>query len=331
LRRACFTYRVLRIGLTGGIGAGKSVVAARLAALGAVVIDADAVAREVVAPGTDGLAEIIAAFGPDVSRPDGALDRTALAARVFADEQARRRLEAIIHPRVRARTAELIAAAGRDAIVVNDVPLLVETGLAPSYHLVVVVLADERTRVARLVRDRGMAESEAYARIRAQADPDTRVAAADVLVHNDGTLAELRARVDALWRDRLVPYEENLRAGRLVRPPGKHGPVEHDPSWPAQYERLAARIRHAAGDRIARMEHLGPTAVPGVDAEDVIDIRAVQSPRDDPDGIGPALREAGFVSGGVAEAGGGVESVFWSADPGRAACLHIREEAGAGR
>jgi dephospho-CoA kinase len=126
------TVRVLKIGLTGGIGAGKSAVAARLAERGAVIIDADRLAREVVAPGTDGLREIEAAFGPEVTGPDGALDRPALGARVFGDEAARRRLEGIIHPRVRARTAELIAAAAPDAIVVNDVPLLVETGLAPS-------------------------------------------------------------------------------------------------------------------------------------------------------------------------------------------------------
>src|SRR5690349_9013128 len=118
------------VGLTGGIGAGKSAVAERLATHGAVVIDADRLAREVVAPGTDGLAEIVAAFGPEIRQPDGSLDRPALAQRVFHDDEARRTLEGIIHPRVRARTAELVAAAAPDAVVVNDVPLLVETNLA---------------------------------------------------------------------------------------------------------------------------------------------------------------------------------------------------------
>ena len=189
------------VGLTGGIGSGKSAVAARLAAHGAVVIDADRLAREVVAAGTEGLADVVAAFGPDVLASDGGLDRPALAGRVFGDDAARRRLEAIVHPRVRARTAELVAAAPPDAIVVNDVPLLVEAGLAAAYEVVVVVLADEATRVARLVRDRGMAEEEAYARIRAQATDEQRRAVADMVITNDGSLDDLAARVDEVWAE----------------------------------------------------------------------------------------------------------------------------------
>jgi dephospho-CoA kinase len=312
------TYRVLRIGLTGGIGAGKSAVATRLAALGAVLVDADVVAREVVAPGSDGLGEVVAAFGPGLLRPDGALDRPALAARVFGDEPARRRLEAIIHPRVRARTAELIVGAAPDAIVVNDVPLLVETGLAPSYHLVLVVVADEGVRVARLVRDRGMTESEAYARIRAQADHDVRAAAADVLVHNDGTLAELGARVDALWRERLVPYEQNLRLGRVVHRPEAQRPVAYDPTWLAQFERLAARIRYAAGDLVGSVEHTGPTAVVGRSAPDVIhiEVRAAGAAA----ALAAPLRAAGLV-------GPSPDGVFRGADPGRAVVLRVHPAA----
>jgi dephospho-CoA kinase len=192
------------VGLTGGIGAGKSAVADRLAELGAVVIDADRLAREAVAAGTDGLAEVVAAFGPDVLSPDGALDRSALARRVFGDEAARRRLEEIIHPRVRARTAELVAAAPPDAVVVNDVPLLVETGIAAAFEVVIVVLADEETRVARLVGDRGMTREEAYARIRAQASDEQRRAVADVVIVNDGTLDDLYERVDEVWRQKLT-------------------------------------------------------------------------------------------------------------------------------
>jgi dephospho-CoA kinase len=199
------TGGVLMVGLTGGIGAGKSVVARRLAELGAVVIDADLLAREVVAPGTDGLAEVVAAFGPEVLGPDGSLDRGVLGRRVFGDEAARRRLEGIIHPRVRARTGELVAAAPPDAVVVNDVPLLVESNLAAGYELVVVVLAQERTRLGRLARDRGMSESEARARIAAQATDEQRRAAADVVLTNDGTLDELRAAVDQVWRERMLP------------------------------------------------------------------------------------------------------------------------------
>jgi dephospho-CoA kinase len=192
------------VGLTGGIGAGKSEVARRLAELGAIVIDSDRLAREVVEPGTEGLAEVVAAFGPEVLGPDGALDRPALGRRVFGDEAARRRLEAIIHPRVRARSAELIAAAPPDAVVVNDIPLLVESGLGAGFDVVVVVAASEETRLRRLARSRGMSADEARSRMAAQATDEQRRAAADVVLDNDGSLEELRAAVDRLWHDRLI-------------------------------------------------------------------------------------------------------------------------------
>jgi dephospho-CoA kinase len=197
------TDAMVLVGLTGGIGAGKSAVSARLAELGAIVIDADRLARDVVAPGTDGLAEVVAAFGDGVLDASGALDRAALGRRVFADPEARQRLEAIVHPRVRARTAALAAAAPPGSVVVNDVPLLVEAGLAGGYDLVLVVLAPERVRLERLVRDRGMAEAEARARIAAQCSDDERRAVADVVIDNDGSLEELRAAVDRVWRERL--------------------------------------------------------------------------------------------------------------------------------
>ena len=200
---------MLLVGLTGGIGAGKSAVAARLAELGAIVIDSDRLAREVVAPGTEGLAEVVEAFGEGVFAPDGSLDRPAVARLVFGDDAARRRLEAIVHPRVRARAAEIAAAAPSDAVVVNDVPLLVEAGLAAGFDLVIVVLADASTRVARLARDRGMAEAEARARIAAQATDDQRRAVADVVLHNDGTPDELREAVDRAWREEILPRRES--------------------------------------------------------------------------------------------------------------------------
>ncbi len=196
---------MLMVGLTGGIGAGKSAVAGRLAEHGAVVIDADQLARAVVAPGTEGLAEVVAAFGAGVLDAQGALDRPALGRLVFGDEAARHRLEAIIHPRVRARTGELVAAAAPDAIVVNDVPLLVETGIAGGYELVIVVLADEATRIERLRTTRGMTEAEARSRIRAQASDEQRRAVADIVLINDGTRDQLREQVDAAWYNRLVP------------------------------------------------------------------------------------------------------------------------------
>jgi len=193
------------VGLTGGIGAGKSAVAQRLARHGAVIIDADALAREVVDRGTAGLAEVVAAFGDGVLDASGALDRPALGRIVFADPDARERLEAIVHPRVRARTAEIIAAAPEDAVIVNDVPLLVEAGLAGGYDLVIVVEAAESVRVGRLTADRGMAEADARARIGSQTTDEQRRAVADVLIVNDGTREELDVQVDALWKDRLAP------------------------------------------------------------------------------------------------------------------------------
>jgi len=196
---------MLFVGLTGGIGSGKSSVAARLRELGATVIDSDRLAREVVEPGTEGHAEVVARFGAGVLAADGAIDRAALAAKIFGDAEARKALEGIIHPRVRARTAELAMAAPPGSVVVNDVPLLVEAGLAAAYQLVIVVLAAEDVRVARLVAHRRMAEAEARARIAAQATDDQRRAVADVLIVNEGSLDDLRAEVDRAWLEQILP------------------------------------------------------------------------------------------------------------------------------
>jgi dephospho-CoA kinase len=195
---------VLSIGLTGGIGSGKSTVSALLAARGAVVVDADRIAREVVEPGTPGLAAVVAAFGEQVLGPDGGLDRPALAAVVFADPEARARLDAVVHPLVRTRAAELAAAAPPDAVVVHDVPLLVETGKWAPYDLVLVVEADLETRVARLVQ-RGLSEADARARIAVQATDEQRRAVADVVLDNSGTQAELAAQVDRFWAEQVAP------------------------------------------------------------------------------------------------------------------------------
>jgi dephospho-CoA kinase len=189
----------MRVGLTGGVASGKSTVSAMLAERGAVVIDADLLAREVVAPGTDGLAEVVAAFGEQVLGPDGSLDRPALGAVVFADEAKRRTLEAIIHPRVRARAAEVEAAAPEGAVVVHDIPLLTETGQAASFDAVVVVDVPVDTQVDRMVSLRGMSPDAARARVAAQADREERRAIATFVVDNTGTLEELRARVDEVY------------------------------------------------------------------------------------------------------------------------------------
>ena len=195
---------MLRIGLTGGIGSGKSTVAGLLAARGARIVDADRIAREVVEPGTPGLEAVVAAFGQEVLSPEGALDRPALAAVVFADPDARHRLDGIVHPLVRARATDLVAAAPPDAVVVQDVPLLVETGQAGSYDLVLVVEADLDTRVRRLV-GRGLAEEDARARIAAQASDEQRRAVADVVLDNSGSVEDLEAQVDRFWAERVAP------------------------------------------------------------------------------------------------------------------------------
>jgi dephospho-CoA kinase len=192
---------VYRVGLTGGIGAGKSEVSSRLAAQGAVVIDADAIAREVVAPGTDGLTEVVEAFGPGVLRPDGELDRPRLGDIVFADPQLRGRLNAIIHPRVGARMAELEQEAGPGAIVVHDVPLIAENGRADAYDVVVVVDVPPRIQTERLVRHRGMTRDQARARMAAQASREQRLAIAGIVIDNSGSLAELDRQVGDLWAE----------------------------------------------------------------------------------------------------------------------------------
>jgi dephospho-CoA kinase len=195
---------VLTVGLTGGIGSGKSAAAQRLAALGAVVVDSDAIAREVVAPGTDGLAAVIQAFGPGILTPDGSLDRDQLGALVFADPEARVQLNAIVHPRVRQQTAVRFAAAGQadpHAIVVNDVPLLVEANLQSLYEVVVVVDVPVETQVDRLRADRGMSESDARARIAAQASREQRLAAANHVIDNRGDFEDLDREVARVWAD----------------------------------------------------------------------------------------------------------------------------------
>jgi dephospho-CoA kinase len=194
---------VVRVGLTGGVASGKSTVSAMLAELGAVVIDADLLAREVVAPGTDGLREIVDAFGPEVLTDDGHLDRPAMGALVFADESARRKLEAIVHPQVRARGAELEAAAGADAVVVHDIPLLAETGQGAAFDAVLVVDVPVEVQVDRMTALRGMSREDADARVRAQATRQQRLAVATYVIDNTGTLEDLRDKVTEVF-ERLV-------------------------------------------------------------------------------------------------------------------------------
>lgn len=323
---------MLTIGLTGGIASGKSTVARRAASHGAVVIDADALAREVVEPGTPGLAAVSDAFGAGVLTADGSLHRPALGAVVFADPAARTRLNEIVHPLVARRTAELLAELPDDAVVVHDVPLLAENGLAPGYHLVIVVEAPVDLRVERLARARGMTPAEVRARIASQASDDERRAVADVVLANDATVGALEERVDVLWADRVQPYADNILNRR--RQTGADGVelVPYDPTWPAQFERLSRRLQHVVGG--LWIDHIGSTAVPGLAAKDVIDMQVTVDSLERAQGLEPALQKAGFpaVPGVHGDRPKDVDPdpAHWakrlhgSADPGRAANIHLR-------
>ncbi|SOC52054.1 dephospho-CoA kinase [Ornithinimicrobium cerasi] len=329
---------MLWVGLSGGIGSGKSTVSARLARLGAVVVDSDRLAREVVEPGMPALAAIVERFGPAVVGSDGALDRAALGAVVFADEQARLHLEAITHPRIAARTRQLAAAAPQDAVVVHDIPLLVELDRAADYALTVIVDVPQEERLRRLVDLRGVGEAEARRRIAAQATDEQRRAAADVLLDNAGTVEELHDRVDRLWAGRLVPFEANLRAGTGSRRPETVELVGPDPAWRPAAVRLLARLGGALESAAVRLDHVGSTSVPGLRAKDVIDLQVVVehlAVLDDP-GVRDRLRTRGLVveeghgrwdhAHGTGTTGGQTwpKRMVSSADPARVVHCHVR-------
>ncbi|MET0235989.1 MAG: dephospho-CoA kinase [Kibdelosporangium sp.] len=312
---------MLRVGLTGGIGSGKSTVAGRLAEHGAVLIDADRLAREVVEAGTPGLAAIVDAFGAEVLAEDGSLDRPKLAAVVFNSAEQRERLNGIVHPLIGERTAEMLADAAADAVVVHDVPLLVEKNYAAMYNLVVIVHADAEERVRRLTETRGMPEADARARIAAQASEEQRRAVADVWLANSGTPDQVLAMADALWADRLVPFEANVRLRRF---PEYGNPRLYDPNpeWPAQADRLIARLKLLTGG--LRIDHIGSTAIPGMPAKDIIDLQIAVSSLEQADSLADPLAEAGFP---LRERKPDVRKTFHnSADPGRLAYIHLRVE-----
>ncbi|MGB5951869.1 MAG: dephospho-CoA kinase [Ornithinimicrobium sp.] len=196
---------MVRVGLSGGIGSGKSTVAGHLRDLGGVIIDSDVIAREVLAPGSPGLAQVVTRFGDHVLDAQGALDRPALGRIVFVHEPSRRDLEAITHPLIARRTAELFEKAGAAEVVVHDVPLLVEKNMGSGYDVVVMVHVNTEERLRRLVEDRGMSEAEARSRIASQAGDDARRAAADIWLDNNGTPEELKRAVANLWSEHLKP------------------------------------------------------------------------------------------------------------------------------
>jgi dephospho-CoA kinase len=212
---------MLRVGLTGGIGMGKSEVSRRLLTHGAVLIDADAIAREVVAPGTPGFDQVIAAFGAELRKPDGSLDRERLGEIVFADKDKLGQLNAIVHPLVGQRMAELETAAATDAhaIVVHDVPLIAENNLAGNYDLVIVVDAPAALQLDRLTRLRGLPKEQAEARMAAQASREKRLAIANFVIDNSGSLSELDRQVGDLWAElrRRARLEDHPRTPRRAR------------------------------------------------------------------------------------------------------------------
>lgn len=321
-------------------------MAATFARCGGVVVDGDVIAREVVEPGTEGLAALVQAFGADILLSDGALNRPALAAKAFGDDAARAVLNGIVHPLVARRRSEILAAvadeAAGDVVVVEDIPLLVEAGMAPLFPLVVVVHADVELRVQRLVEQRGMSEADARARIAAQASDEQRRAVADVWLDNSGSSAALVERAREVWASRLMPFARNVGAQRVVRPPARLVPAE--PSWPAQAHRVIARLKTACGHRALRVDHIGSTAVPDFDAKDVIDIQVTVESLEVADELAEALLAAGYprldhITGDVAKDNArstvgrydhSADPALWrkrfhaSADPGRPTHVHIR-------
>ncbi|MDE9364533.1 dephospho-CoA kinase [Luteipulveratus sp. YIM 133132] len=338
---------MLRVGLSGGIGSGKSTAARRLVERGAVLIDSDVIAREVVALGTPGLAQVVDRFGQDVLTASGELDRPALGRLVFGDTGAREALNAIVHPLVLAETQRQMGQAPTGSVVLHDIPLLVELGRAVDYHLVVIVDAPEDVRLQRLVTDRGMSQEDARARIAAQSSDEQRRAAADVLLPNVESVEALQERVDALWRNRIRPYADNLAAERRVRRPDQVSLTGPDPSWAVTGARLVGRIetqlaRAGLGDRVVAVDHIGSTSVPGLAAKDVIDLQVRVRALDDAlaEDFAAGLLAAGFTG----RRGPETDTVhafapdpeqwrkvfFGSADPGRVVNVHVRAAASEG-
>lgn len=333
---------MLRIGLTGGIGAGKSALSSTFEQRGAVIVDGDVIAREVVQPGTEGLAALVEAFGSDILLADGSLDRPALAAKAFRDDEARKTLNGIVHPLVGNRRSEIIASVPEDSVVVEDIPLLVESGMAPLFPLVVIVHADVEVRLRRLVDQRGMPEDDARARIAAQASDEQRRAVADIWVDNSGSLEDLVQRAHDVWDTRIVPFAHNLSAHQIVRAAARSVPP--DPSWSDQAQRIVNRLKTSCGHRALRVDHIGSTAVPDFPAKDVIDVQITAESLAVADELVEPLLSAGYpriehVAEDVAkpdarstvgsydhrdDPGLWLKRIHASADPGRPTNVHIR-------
>ncbi|MGI9124668.1 MAG: dephospho-CoA kinase [Mycobacterium sp.] len=321
---------MLRIGLTGGIGAGKSTVSRAFADCGGLIVDGDVIAREVVEPGTEGLDALVEHFGDGILLPGGALNRPALAAIAFSDEGKRMTLNGIVHPLVARRRSELIDAAAQDAVIVEDIPLLVESQMAPMFPLVVIVHADSEVRVRRLIEYRGFSEDDARARIAAQASEEQRRQVADVWLDNAGSEGELVERARDLWHQRIQPFAHHLSAETPAADPA--GLVPPDPSWRDQAERIRARLNTTCGHRAVRIDHIGSTAITGMDARDIIDIQVTVAALGTADELAGDLLRAGYprVAGITADprfdgtTGLLPKRFHASADPGRPTHVHIR-------
>lgn len=316
-------------------------MSATFSELGGIVVDGDVIAREVVEPGTEGLARLVEAFGEQILQPDGSLNRPALAAIAFNDDDARNTLNGIVHPLVGQRRAELIASAAADAVIVEDIPLLVESQMAPMFPLVIIVHADEELRVKRLIEHRDFSEEDARARIAAQATEEQRRAVADVWLDNSGTADQLVAQARALWQERIAPFARNLQTGQPSVPRPEVVPA--DPLWAAQGQRIVARLRTMCGHRARRVDHIGVTAVAGLDAQDVIDVQITVESLDVADELTDPLLAAGYVRTEITEDAGEADArstvaefdhrddpslwakrLYRSADPGRPTNVHVR-------
>ena len=301
--------------------------------LGGIIVDGDVIAREVVEPGTEGLAKLVEAFGDGILLPEGALNRPALAAVAFSDDEKRATLNGIVHPLVAHRRSELIASAieaEKNPVIIEDIPLLVESQMAPMFPLVIIVNADPELRVKRLIKYRGFTEEDARARIAAQATEEQRRAVADVWLDNSGSPGAVVEQARALWHERILPFAHNLQ----IRRPARRDPVvvPYDPTWPDQARRILARLNTACGHRAVRIDHIGSTAVPGMDAKDVIDVQVTVGSLEIADELAEALLTAGYpvVPDITTDTPHDDDPALWqkrfhaSADPGRPTNVHIR-------
>ncbi len=305
---------MLSLGLTGGIAAGKSLLSDRFRDLGALVIDADQLAREVVAPDSPGLRAVVEHFGAGMLLADGALNRPALGAMVFSDKAQLAALNAITHPLVREAATALKSSAGPGTIVVQDIPLLVETGQGPAFHLVVVAQAPLESRLRRMMTDRGMSYEDAMARIGAQASDEQRMSAADVVIVNDGTREDALGALDALWFDRLVPFAVNLAAGipATASPDAStvHAAAASVPLEEGARDRLLARLHLAVG---ASAEIVPPRSAHGP-------VFVIEAARGTSRGsLLAALATAGYFP--LPQGGG--STLLASADPGQHATIEL--------